>query len=58
VGMRVVAVAGGFDTLRIGHTRHMQAAKALGDYLVVIVSTNKDLILKKGYYNMPFEERV
>lgn len=53
-----VAVAGGFDCLHIGHLRHMKKAKALGNYLVVIVSTDADMVKKKGYCFMPLEERM
>ncbi len=38
-----VAVTGGFDPLHIGHLRHLQATKALGDHLIVLVS-NDDMI--------------
>lgn len=36
----------------------MKKAKNLGDYLVVIVSTDADMIRKKGYCFMPLEERM
>ena len=53
-----VAVAGGFDPLHIGHLRHFQKAKNLGDYLIVLVSNDEDMVRKKGYCFMPLEERV
>ncbi|MFH0897586.1 MAG: adenylyltransferase/cytidyltransferase family protein [Candidatus Bathyarchaeota archaeon] len=53
-----VAVAGGFDPLHIGHLRHLQAAKALGDHLIVLVSNDDDMIRKKGYYFMSLKERI
>ena len=53
-----VAVAGGFDPLHIGHLRHFQTAKALGNHLIVLVSNDDDMIRKKGYYFMPFEARI
>ena len=34
-GDTVVMVSGGFDPLHIGHIRYMEAAKKLGDKLVV-----------------------
>jgi D-beta-D-heptose 7-phosphate kinase/D-beta-D-heptose 1-phosphate adenosyltransferase len=55
---KVVAVAGGFDPLHCGHVRHILAAKELGDILVVIVSTDYHMKLKKGFVFMPFNERV
>ena len=53
-----VAVAGGFDPLHIGHLRHIQQARALGDYLIVLVSNDEDMIRKKGYCFMPLRERM
>lgn len=53
-----VAVAGGFDPLHIGHLRHFQKAKTLGDYLIVLVSNDEDMIRKKGYCFMPLEDRM
>ncbi|MBA7710147.1 Bifunctional protein HldE [subsurface metagenome] len=53
-----VAIAGGFDPLHIGHIKHIEAASKLGDWLIVIVSTDRDMIRKKGYEFMPFEERI
>lgn len=53
-----VAVAGGFDPLHIGHIRHIEAASNLGGRLIVIVSTDRDMIRKKGYEFLPFEERM
>jgi len=52
-----VAVAGGFDPLHIGHLEHIRKAKKLGDWLVVIVNPDADLIRKKGYVFMPLEHR-
>lgn len=39
-GKRVVFTNGCFDLLHIGHTRYLQAAKSLGDLLVVGVNTD------------------
>ena len=39
-GERVVFTNGCFDLLHIGHTRYLQAAKALGDVLVVGVNSD------------------
>ncbi len=52
-----VAISGGFDPLHIGHVRMIQAAKALGDYLVVILNNDHWLRAKKGYTFMPEKER-
>ncbi|RME30762.1 hypothetical protein D6789_04685 [Candidatus Woesearchaeota archaeon] len=55
--MRVVAVSGGFDPVHIGHVRLFDAAKKLGDKLVVIVNNDNWLLAKKGFVFMPEEER-
>lgn len=52
-----VAVSGGFDPLHIGHVRMFQAAKKLGDKLVVIINNDYWLTTKKGYSFMPQQER-
>lgn len=53
-----VAVSGGFDPVHIGHVRMLNAAKALGDRLVVIVNNDNWLRTKKGFVFMPEEERA
>lgn len=53
-----VAVAGGFDPLHIGHLSHIMEAKKLGDWLIVIVNSDQDMIRKKGYCFMPQDERM
>jgi D-beta-D-heptose 7-phosphate kinase/D-beta-D-heptose 1-phosphate adenosyltransferase len=53
----VVAVSGGFDPVHIGHVRMFEAAKALGDELVVILNNDNWLRKKKGQAFMPESER-
>lgn len=53
----VVAVSGGFDPIHIGHVRMFEAAKALGDELVVIINNDNWLTAKKKYAFMPERER-
>ena len=46
---RVVFTNGCFDLMHVGHTRYLQAAKALGDILVVGVNSDASVrSLKKG----------
>lgn len=52
-----VAISGGFDPIHIGHIRMIQAARALGDRLVVILNNDHWLRAKKGYVFMPQTER-
>ena len=55
---RVVAVSGGFDPLHIGHVRMFEAARKLGDKLVVIMNNDHWLRMKKGFTFMPQKERA
>ena len=48
-GKRIVFTNGCFDLLHIGHTRYLQAARALGDLLVVGVNSDASVrALNKG----------
>lgn len=53
----VVAVSGGFDPLHIGHIRLFEAARKLGDTLVVILNNDNWLLKKKGFAFMPEKDR-
>ena len=53
-----VAVSGGFDPLHIGHVRMFEAARKLGDKLVVILNNDNWLRAKKGFVFMPQKERA
>lgn len=55
--MRVVAVSGGMDPVHKGHVRLFKEAKALGDYLVVILNNDNWLLKKKGFVFMDQDER-
>lgn len=55
---KLVAISGGFDPMHIGHVRYINAAKKLGDYLVVIVNGDSFLERKKNYKFMSLEERM
>ena len=56
--MKVVIVTGGFDPLHSGHIAYFNAAKDLGDYLVVGVNSDEWLERKKGRSFMPWKERA
>ena len=55
--MTTVAVSGGYDPIHVGHIRSIREGKKLGDKLIVILTRDDQLIQKKGYYFMPYEER-
>mgnify|MGYP001369230775 CR=1 FL=1 len=46
--MRRVIVSGYFNPLHGGHLDMIEAARSLGDYLIVVVNNDKQQILKKG----------
>src|ERR687894_25185 len=47
-GARVVFANGCFDLLHVGHVRYLEAARALGDLLVVAVNTDEQVRRLKG----------
>lgn len=53
----VVAVSGGFDPIHIGHVRLFEAAKKLGNELVVILNNDNWLKKKKHHIFMHQKER-
>lgn len=55
---KIVAVSMGADPVHVGHLRHIQDAKKLGDRLIVILNNDNWLREKKGYVFMPESERA
>jgi len=53
-----VITYGTFDLLHIGHINFLKRAKALGDYLVVGISTDSFNKIKGKKTIIPYEERV
>lgn len=47
-GKRIVFTNGCFDILHVGHTRYLEAARRLGDFLVVAVNTDESVKRLKG----------
>lgn len=55
---KIVLVTGGFDPVHSGHIAYLQAAKQLGDILIVGVNSDDWLTRKKGRPFLPWEERA
>lgn len=55
--MNIVLVTGGFDPLHSGHIAYFNAARELGDRLIVGVNSDDWLKRKKGRSFMPLDER-
>lgn len=55
---KIVLVTGGFDPLHSGHIEYFEAAKKLGDTLLVGVNSDEWLTRKKGRPFMPLDERA
>jgi rfaE bifunctional protein nucleotidyltransferase chain/domain len=47
-GKKIVATNGCFDLLHLGHVRYLQAARALGDLLVVGLNGDRSVLELKG----------
>ncbi len=54
----VVVVSGYFNPIHIGHIRMLEAARSLGDKLVVVVNNDRQQLLKKGKVIMGEDERL
>jgi cytidyltransferase-like protein len=55
--MKIVIVTGGFDPIHSGHIAYFNAAKQLGDKLIVGLNSDNWLAKKKGRSFMPWTER-
>lgn len=53
-----VVVSGGFDPIHKGHLSYLEAARSLGDKLLVVLNSDAFLKKKKGYFVLPFETRA
>jgi cytidyltransferase-like protein len=56
--MKRVIVSGYFNPLHGGHLDMIEAAKALGDYLIVVVNNDKAQVLKKGKVILEEQNRM
>src|SRR5213083_2464886 len=48
-GKRIVLANGCFDLLHVGHVRYLEAARALGDLLVVALNGDRSVSALKGH---------
>jgi D-beta-D-heptose 7-phosphate kinase/D-beta-D-heptose 1-phosphate adenosyltransferase len=55
---KIILVTGGFDPLHSGHIAYFQAARELGDTLLVGINSDAWLVRKKGAAFMPLSERA
>jgi D-beta-D-heptose 7-phosphate kinase/D-beta-D-heptose 1-phosphate adenosyltransferase len=55
---KVVLVGGFFNVLHRGHVRHFEAARELGDYLIVHVHRGDCSLKHKGYVVLSDEDKV
>ncbi|MBN1971913.1 MAG: glycerol-3-phosphate cytidylyltransferase [Candidatus Delongbacteria bacterium] len=56
--MKKIITYGTFDLFHYGHLRILERAKALGDYLIVAVSTDEFNALKGKKCTYPYEHRA
>jgi len=56
--MKKIAISGYFDPIHIGHLEYIKMARELGDYLIVIVNSDKQAALKKGRSFMCEDDRL
>ncbi len=59
-GQRIVFANGCFDVLHVGHVRYLEAAKALGDLLIVAINSDAQARRLKGENRplMPQDQRA
>ena len=56
--MTVVAISGFFNPLHIGHIDYISAARNLGDFLIVVVNSDKQVEIKGSVPFMDQDERL
>tara|TARA_R100001129_G_scaffold122614_1_gene85416 strand:+ start:189 stop:635 length:447 start_codon:yes stop_codon:yes gene_type:complete len=56
--MRVVVISGFFNPLHIGHIDYISAARNLGDFLIVVVNSDKQVETKGSVPFMDQDERL
>lgn len=54
----VIVTSGYFDPIHVGHIEYLNAAKMLGNKLIVLVNSDSAAIRKKGYVFMSQIDRI
>ena len=55
--MKIVMISGHFDPFHDGHLDYIEQAMPYGDFLICVVSSDQQLLMKKGIVNIPEEGR-
>ncbi|HEY4475243.1 MAG TPA: adenylyltransferase/cytidyltransferase family protein [Candidatus Paceibacterota bacterium] len=60
LGLKIVLTSGTFDLFHVGHSRYLEAARALGDFLIVGVDSDEKVKKRKGPNRpiVPEDERL
>ena len=53
-----VLVSGNFDPFHYVHLDYIKKASKLGDFLIAVVSSDEQVVKKKGKFNEPAQDRV
>ncbi len=56
--MKRVMISGHFDPFHYAHLCYIKKASELGDFVICIVSSDKQVMMKKGKVNEPERERA
>ena len=56
--MKTVLISGHFDPFHFAHLEYIKQASKLGDFLICVVSSDRQVIMKKGVVNEPERERA
>lgn len=55
---KIIISSGYFNPIHRGHIEYLGKAKELGGYHIVIVNNDKQVLLKRGFIFLPFEDRL
>ncbi len=58
ISPKLVMISGHFEGFHYGHLDYLEQAIKQGDVLICVISTDKQLMMKKGRVNMPDVQRA